>query len=130
MLEKWWNPRLQADTLRKDLIDIHPTVSILKIMFDKVQHHAKQGMNDTFDYAKQNCRKSHEFLEFKVGDLVLVLTLNFSNIKGPKKLKDYYVGLFVTVTLHRTNAIKVELSGELENKCPNFPVILIKNCLL
>ncbi|MBW0505622.1 hypothetical protein O181_045337 [Austropuccinia psidii MF-1] len=28
MLEKGWNPRLPADTLRKDLVDIHPTASI------------------------------------------------------------------------------------------------------
>ncbi|MBW0580224.1 hypothetical protein O181_119939, partial [Austropuccinia psidii MF-1] len=42
MLEKGWNPRLPADTLRKDLIDIHPTASSFKIMLDKVKHHAKQ----------------------------------------------------------------------------------------
>ncbi|MBW0557513.1 hypothetical protein O181_097228, partial [Austropuccinia psidii MF-1] len=35
MLEKRWNPRLPADTLRKDLIDIHPTASSFKIMLDK-----------------------------------------------------------------------------------------------
>ncbi|MBW0569883.1 hypothetical protein O181_109598 [Austropuccinia psidii MF-1] len=27
MLEKGWNPKLPADTLKKDLIDIHPTAS-------------------------------------------------------------------------------------------------------
>ncbi|MBW0558700.1 hypothetical protein O181_098415 [Austropuccinia psidii MF-1] len=64
MLEKGWNPRLPADTLRKDLIDIHPTASSFNIMLDKVKHHAKQ--------------------------------------------------------------IQVELSGELENKHPTFPVSLIK----
>ncbi|MBW0524404.1 hypothetical protein O181_064119, partial [Austropuccinia psidii MF-1] len=42
MLEKGWNPRLPADTLRKDLIKIHPTASILKIMLDKVKYHAKK----------------------------------------------------------------------------------------
>ncbi|MBW0543476.1 hypothetical protein O181_083191 [Austropuccinia psidii MF-1] len=30
MLEEGWNPRLPADTLRKDLIDIHPTASTLR----------------------------------------------------------------------------------------------------
>ncbi|MBW0582214.1 hypothetical protein O181_121929 [Austropuccinia psidii MF-1] len=78
-------------------------------------------MNDTFDYAKQKWDKSH-----KVGDLVLVLTLDFNNIKGPKKLKDSYVGTFVIVALHGTNAVQWELSGELENKDPTFPVSLIK----
>ncbi|MBW0586644.1 hypothetical protein O181_126359 [Austropuccinia psidii MF-1] len=52
MLEKGWNQRLPADTLRKDFIDIHPTASSLKIMLDKVKHHAKQSMNEAFDYAK------------------------------------------------------------------------------
>ncbi|MBW0581990.1 hypothetical protein O181_121705, partial [Austropuccinia psidii MF-1] len=126
MLKKGWNPRLQEDTLRKDLIDIHPTASSFKIMLDKVKHHAKQSMNDAFDYAKQKWDKSHKVPDFKVGDLVLVSTLNFNNIKGPKKLKDSYVGPFVIVALHGTNAVQVELSGELENKHPTFPVSLIK----
>ncbi|MBW0552491.1 hypothetical protein O181_092206 [Austropuccinia psidii MF-1] len=126
MLEKGWNPRLPADTLRKDLIEIHPTASSFKIMLDKVKHHAKQSMNDAFDYAKQKWDKSHKVPDFKVGDLVLVSTLNFNNIKGPKKLKDSYVGPFFIVALHGTNAVQVELSGELENKHPTFPVSLIK----
>ncbi|MBW0539907.1 hypothetical protein O181_079622 [Austropuccinia psidii MF-1] len=42
MLEKGWNPRLPVDTLRKDLIDIHPTASRFKIMLDKAKHYAKQ----------------------------------------------------------------------------------------
>ncbi|MBW0528747.1 hypothetical protein O181_068462 [Austropuccinia psidii MF-1] len=52
MLEKGWNPRLPADTLRKDLIDIHPTASRFKLMLDKVKHHAKQSINDAIEYAK------------------------------------------------------------------------------
>ncbi|MBW0532491.1 hypothetical protein O181_072206 [Austropuccinia psidii MF-1] len=52
MLEKGWNPRLPADTLRKYLIDIHPTASIFKIMLDKVKNHEKQSMNAAFDYEK------------------------------------------------------------------------------
>ncbi|MBW0587723.1 hypothetical protein O181_127438 [Austropuccinia psidii MF-1] len=43
MLEKGWNPRLPADTLRKDFIDIHPTASRFNIMLDKVKHHAKKA---------------------------------------------------------------------------------------
>ncbi|MBW0563977.1 hypothetical protein O181_103692 [Austropuccinia psidii MF-1] len=77
-------------------------------------------MNDAREYAKQKWDKSH-----KVGDLVLVSTLNFNNINGPKKLKASYVGPFIIVALRGTNAIQVELSGELENKHPTFPVSLI-----
>ncbi|MBW0567897.1 hypothetical protein O181_107612 [Austropuccinia psidii MF-1] len=112
MLEKEWNPRLPADTLRKDLIDIHPKVSSFKIILDKVKHQEKQSMTDAFDYAKQKWDKSHKVLEFKVGDLVLVSTLNFNNIKGPKKLKDSYLGPLFIVALHGTDAVQVGLSGE------------------
>ncbi|MBW0532520.1 hypothetical protein O181_072235 [Austropuccinia psidii MF-1] len=82
-------------------------------------------MDDAFEYAKQKWEKSHKVPDFKVGDLVLASTSNFNNIKGSKKLKDSYVGPFVIVTLHGANAVQVELSGELQNKHPTFPVSLI-----
>ncbi|MBW0578100.1 hypothetical protein O181_117815 [Austropuccinia psidii MF-1] len=126
MLEKGWNPRLPADTLRKDLIEIHPTASSFKIMLYKVKNHAKQSMNDAFDYAKHKWDKSHKVPDFKVGVLVLISALNFNNIKGPKKLKDSYVGPFLIVALYGTNTVQVELSGELENKHPTFPLSLMK----
>ncbi|MBW0557990.1 hypothetical protein O181_097705 [Austropuccinia psidii MF-1] len=40
ILEKGFNPRLPADTLKKDLTYIHPTASNFKIMLDKVKHHS------------------------------------------------------------------------------------------
>ncbi|MBW0498192.1 hypothetical protein O181_037907 [Austropuccinia psidii MF-1] len=48
MLEKGWNPKLLVDTLKKDLVDIHPAFSIFKLFLDKVRHHTKQSMNDAF----------------------------------------------------------------------------------
>ncbi|MBW0497494.1 hypothetical protein O181_037209 [Austropuccinia psidii MF-1] len=45
MLEKGWNPRLPTDTLRNNLIYIHPKSSIFKIMCDKVKYHSKQSQN-------------------------------------------------------------------------------------
>ncbi|MBW0495312.1 hypothetical protein O181_035027 [Austropuccinia psidii MF-1] len=83
-------------------------------------------MNEAFDYSKQKWDKSHKVPDVKVGYLVLVPTFNFNNIKGPKKLKDSYVGPFVIVALHGTNAVQVESTGELENKHPTFSVSLIK----
>ncbi|MBW0579755.1 hypothetical protein O181_119470 [Austropuccinia psidii MF-1] len=53
ILEKGWNPKLPVDTLKKCLIDIHPTASEFKLFLDKVRHHANQSMNDAFEYAKQ-----------------------------------------------------------------------------
>ncbi|MBW0586284.1 hypothetical protein O181_125999 [Austropuccinia psidii MF-1] len=97
MLEKGWNPRLPYDTLKKDLVDIHPTASSFKIMLDKARHHANR-----------------------------LSTLTFNNIKGPKQLKDSYAGPFMIKALHGPNAVQLELTGELMNKHPTFPVSLIK----
>ncbi|MBW0553775.1 hypothetical protein O181_093490 [Austropuccinia psidii MF-1] len=127
MLEKGWNPKLPVDTLKKDLVNIHPTASSFKLLLDKVRHHENQSMNDAFEYAKQKWDKSHKTPELKVGDLTLVSTLNFNNIQGPKKLKDSFAGPFIIKALHGTNAVQVELSGELENKHPTFPVSLVKH---
>ncbi|MBW0538485.1 hypothetical protein O181_078200 [Austropuccinia psidii MF-1] len=52
MLEKGWNPRLPYDTLKKDLVDIHPTASSFKLMLEKARPHANRCMQDCFKYAK------------------------------------------------------------------------------
>ncbi|MBW0562645.1 hypothetical protein O181_102360 [Austropuccinia psidii MF-1] len=127
MLEKGWNPKNPVDTLKKDLVDIHPEASSFKLLLDKVRNNANQSMNDAFEYAKHKWDKSHKTPEFKVGDLILVLTLNLNNVEGPKKLKDSFAGPFIIKALLGTNAVQGELSGELENKHPTFPVILVKH---
>ncbi|MBW0509912.1 hypothetical protein O181_049627 [Austropuccinia psidii MF-1] len=83
-------------------------------------------MNDAFEYAKQKWDKCHKTPKFKVGDLILVSTLNFNNIKGPKKLKYSFAGPFIIEALHGTNSVQVQLSGEFEKKHPTFPVSLVK----
>ncbi|MBW0587682.1 hypothetical protein O181_127397, partial [Austropuccinia psidii MF-1] len=121
ILEKGWNPKLPQDSLRKDLIEIHPTAASFKGMLDKARKHAVRCMEDSFAYAKDKWDKSHATPDFKVGDLVLVSTTNFNNIKGCKKLKDSFAGPFVIKALHGENAVEVELSEELSNKHPTFP---------
>ncbi|MBW0462955.1 hypothetical protein O181_002670 [Austropuccinia psidii MF-1] len=79
-------------------------------------------MNDAFDYEKQKWDKSHKVPDIKVGSSVLASTLNFKNIKGPKKLKHSYLGPVFHIGLHGSNAVQVELSGELDNKNTTFPV--------
>ncbi|MBW0564461.1 hypothetical protein O181_104176 [Austropuccinia psidii MF-1] len=90
MVEKGWKPRLPYDTLKKDLVDIHPTESSFEIILDKARHLANRCMQDSFKYAKERWEKIHKPPDFKIGDLVLLSTLNFNNIKGPKKLKDSF----------------------------------------
>ncbi|MBW0507723.1 hypothetical protein O181_047438 [Austropuccinia psidii MF-1] len=126
MLEKGWNPRLPYDTLKKDLVDIHPTSISLKIILHKARHPENRCMQDYFKYAKERWDKSYKRPDFKIGDLVLVSTLKFNNIKGPKKLKDSFTQPFMIKALHGSNAVQLELTGELINKQPAFPVSLIK----
>ncbi|MBW0537897.1 hypothetical protein O181_077612 [Austropuccinia psidii MF-1] len=109
MLAKGWNPKLPGDTLKKYLVDIHPTAPRFKLLLDKVTHHANKSMNDAFEYAKQKWDKSHKIPEFKVRDLILVSTLIFNNIKGPKKLKYSFAGSFIIKAFHGTNAVQVEI---------------------
>ncbi|MBW0564994.1 hypothetical protein O181_104709 [Austropuccinia psidii MF-1] len=105
---------------------MHPTAANFKGMLDRARKHAVRCMEDSFAYAKDKWDKSHATPDFKVGDLVLVSTTNFNNIKGCKKLKDSFAGPFVIETLHEENAVEGELSEELSNKHPTFPVSLIK----
>ncbi|MBW0528156.1 hypothetical protein O181_067871 [Austropuccinia psidii MF-1] len=109
MLEKGWNHKLPVDTLKKDLEDIHPASSSFKILLTKVRHHANQIMNDAFEYVKQRWDKSNKTPEFKVGDLILVSTLNFNNIKGQTKLKYSFAGQFIIKALHGKNTVQVKL---------------------
>ncbi|MBW0589357.1 hypothetical protein O181_129072 [Austropuccinia psidii MF-1] len=95
-------------------------------MLDRARKHAVRFMEDSFAYAKDIWDKSHATPYFKVGDLVLVSTTNFNNIKGCKTLKDFFAGPSAIKSLHAENAVEVELYEELSNKHPKFPVRLIK----
>ncbi|MBW0577503.1 hypothetical protein O181_117218 [Austropuccinia psidii MF-1] len=95
-------------------------------MLEKARKHAITCMEDSFAYAKDKWDKSHATPDFKVGDLVFVSTTNFNNIKGCKNLKESFSGPFVINALHGENAIEVELSEELSNKHPTFPVSMVK----
>ncbi|MBW0549083.1 hypothetical protein O181_088798 [Austropuccinia psidii MF-1] len=83
-------------------------------------------MKNSFAYTKDKWDKSHPTPDLKGGDLVLLSTTNFNNIRGCKKLKYSFAGAFVIKALHGENAVEVELSEELSNKNPTFPVSLIK----
>ncbi|MBW0544326.1 hypothetical protein O181_084041 [Austropuccinia psidii MF-1] len=70
--------------------------------------------------------KSHATPDFKVGDLVLVSSNNFNNNKGCKNLKYSFAGPFAIEALHEENSFEVELSEELSNKHPTYPMSMIK----
>ncbi|MBW0584408.1 hypothetical protein O181_124123 [Austropuccinia psidii MF-1] len=126
ILEKGWNPKLPQDSLRKDLIEIHPTAASFKGKLEKSEKHAARCMEDSLAYAKAKWDKSHATPDSKVGDLVLVSTTNFNNIKGCKNMKESFARTFVIKALHGENSVEVELSEEISNKHPTFPLSLIK----
>ncbi|MBW0549131.1 hypothetical protein O181_088846 [Austropuccinia psidii MF-1] len=127
ILEKGWNPKLPQDSLSKDLVEINPTAASFKGMLDKTIKHAIRCMEDSFSYAKDKWDNSNSTPDFKVGELVLVSTTNFNNIKGCKNLKDSFAGPFFIKDCHGENAVEVELSEELSNQHPTFPVSLINS---
>ncbi|MBW0492828.1 hypothetical protein O181_032543 [Austropuccinia psidii MF-1] len=111
MLEKVWNPKIPADTLKKDLVDIHPTSLSFKLLLDKVRHHSNQSIKEALEYAKIKWDKSHKAPELNLRSLILVSALSFDNIKGPNKLQYSFAGPFIIKALHSKNEVQVELSG-------------------
>ncbi|MBW0488236.1 hypothetical protein O181_027951 [Austropuccinia psidii MF-1] len=77
-------------------------------------------------YNKQRYDKTHVEPDFKEGDQVLVSTLNFNNLKGPKKMRDSFFGPFTIIKLIVKNAVEVRLTEEFSRKHQLFPVSLVK----
>ncbi|MBW0465559.1 hypothetical protein O181_005274 [Austropuccinia psidii MF-1] len=78
------------------------------------------------EYKKQRCDKSHMEPDVKEGDQVLVSTLNSNNLKGPKRMRDSFVGPFTIIKLIGKSAVEVKLTEEFSRKHPVFPVTLVK----
>ncbi|MBW0462321.1 hypothetical protein O181_002036 [Austropuccinia psidii MF-1] len=64
--------------------------------------------------------------DFKEGDQVLVSKLNFNNIKGPKRIRDSFLGPFTIIKLIGKNTVEVRLTEEFSRIYPVFPVSLVK----
>jgi hypothetical protein len=126
ILERGWIPRMPKDTINDKLPHVHPTALDFKKMLDSTNLHAKKCVEDAIEYNKNRWDKSHKEPEFKIGDKVLLSTVNFNNLGGNKKLKPSFVGPFTIKQLHGKNAVEVILSEELSRKHPVFPVSLVK----
>ncbi|MBW0487216.1 hypothetical protein O181_026931 [Austropuccinia psidii MF-1] len=64
--------------------------------------------------------------DFREGDQVLGSTLNFNNFKGPKKMRDSFVGPITIIKLIVKNAVEIKLTEEFSRNHPVFPVSLVK----
>ncbi|MBW0483640.1 hypothetical protein O181_023355 [Austropuccinia psidii MF-1] len=69
-------------------------------MLDGARNHPEGCMEDSFAYAKEKWDKLQATPVFKVGNLVLVSTTNFKNVKLCKKDKYSFAGPSVIKALH------------------------------
>ncbi|MBW0575184.1 hypothetical protein O181_114899 [Austropuccinia psidii MF-1] len=126
LVETGWNPLLPVDHLKKDLLTIHLTAKEFHDMWKRACDTAAKCIAEAKDYNKKRWEKMHMEPDFKEGDQVLVSTLNFNNVKGPKKMRDSFVGPFTIMKLIGKNAVEVKLTEEFSRKHPVFPVSLVK----
>ncbi|MBW0585609.1 hypothetical protein O181_125324 [Austropuccinia psidii MF-1] len=64
--------------------------------------------------------------DFKEGDQVSMSTLNFIKFRGPKKMRDSFVGPFTIIRLIGKDEVEVKLTEEFSRKHPVYPVSLVK----
>ncbi|MBW0523192.1 hypothetical protein O181_062907 [Austropuccinia psidii MF-1] len=63
-------------------------------MWNRTCDTAAKCIAEAKEYNKQRWEKSHMEPDFREGDQVLVSTLNFNNLKGPKKMRDSFHPVF------------------------------------
>ncbi|MBW0523251.1 hypothetical protein O181_062966 [Austropuccinia psidii MF-1] len=85
MVEKGRKPLLLVDHLKNNLLMIDPTAKEFHDMWKMAFDTAAKWISEAKEYNKQRWDKSHMEPEFKEGHEVLVSTLKFKNLKGPKK---------------------------------------------
>ena len=125
-LERGYCPRLPKDLVKSRGIDVHPTSLSLVSMLNKAREYASSCIQEAVEYNKKRWDKSHKEPNLKIGDQVLISTVNFNNLQGPRKLQDAFVGPFVVTKFYGPNAVEVILTGEFERKHPVFPISLLK----
>ncbi|MBW0461919.1 hypothetical protein O181_001634 [Austropuccinia psidii MF-1] len=126
LVEKGCNPLFPVDHLKKDLLKIHPTTKDFHEMWKRTCDTAAKSIAEAREYNKQRWDKSHMEPDFREGDQVLVPSLKFNNLKGPKKMRDSFVGPFNIIKLIGKNEVEVKLTEKFSRKQPVFPVSLVK----
>ncbi|MBW0461872.1 hypothetical protein O181_001587 [Austropuccinia psidii MF-1] len=78
------------------------------------------------EYNKKTYHKTHREPELREGDQLVVSTLNFNNLKGPKKMSACFVGKFTIISLIGKNAVEFKLTEEFSRKHWVFPVSWVR----
>ncbi|MBW0582027.1 hypothetical protein O181_121742 [Austropuccinia psidii MF-1] len=97
IIQKGWNPLFTVDHLKKNILAIHPTAKGFCEMWKKACETGARCIAETEEYNNRRYGKTHKEAEFREGDHVLVFTLNFNKLKGPKKIGEEFLGQF-TIT--------------------------------
>ncbi|MBW0518997.1 hypothetical protein O181_058712 [Austropuccinia psidii MF-1] len=126
LVEKGWNTLFPVNQLKKALLTIHPTAKDFHDMWKKACETASKCISEGKQYNKQRWDKMHMEPEFKERDQELVSTLNFNNLKGPREMRDSFVGPFTITILIGKNAVEVKLTEGFSRKHPVFPVSSVK----
>ncbi|MBW0472613.1 hypothetical protein O181_012328 [Austropuccinia psidii MF-1] len=92
LVEKGWNPLLTVDPFKKNFRTIHPTAKDFHDIWKNACDTAAKFIAEAKEYNKQRYDKTHMETNFEEGEQVLVSTLSFDNLKGPKKMRDSVVG--------------------------------------
>ncbi|MBW0486344.1 hypothetical protein O181_026059 [Austropuccinia psidii MF-1] len=106
--------------------DHPPTAKDFHEMWNRAFYTASKCIAEAKEYNKCRWDKSHMEPDLKEGDQVLVSTLNFNNLKGPKKMRDSFSATFTIIKLIGKNAVEVKLKEEFSRKHTVFPVSLVK----
>ncbi|MBW0562323.1 hypothetical protein O181_102038 [Austropuccinia psidii MF-1] len=126
LVEKGCNPLFPVDHLKKTLLNIHSTEKDSHDMYNRECDTAARLIAKAKKYNKKRYDKTHKEPYFKEGDKVIVSTLNFNNLKGPKKRRDSFVGPFTITRLIGKNAVEVRLTEKFSEENPVFLVSLVK----
>jgi hypothetical protein len=125
-LEKGWIPTMPKDFLLSKTVELHPKSECFQQMMFKSEVAAALCVEEAVKYNKNRWDKTHRDHDLKVGDLVLISTVNFNNLGGSRKLKDAFIAPFVIQAFHGRNAVEVILTKEFEQRHPTFPDSLCK----
>ncbi|MBW0549556.1 hypothetical protein O181_089271 [Austropuccinia psidii MF-1] len=106
--------------------DHSPTAKDFYEMWKRACDTSSKFIVEEKEYNKQRWDKAHMQPDFKEESQVLVSTLNFNNLKGPKKTRDSFVRPFNIIKLIGKNAVEVKLTEKSSRKHPIFPVFLVK----
>ncbi|MBW0507311.1 hypothetical protein O181_047026 [Austropuccinia psidii MF-1] len=87
LVEKGWNPLLPVDNLKKNLLTIHHTAKDFHDMWKRECDTAAKCITEAKEYNKHRYEKTHMEPDLKEWDQVLVSTLSFNNLKGPKNAR-------------------------------------------